>query len=195
MSNDTTSTSSSLIRQLKERDASAWQRLTRLYGPAVYGWARKSGLQDSDAADVMQEVFRAVATAIDKFQSDQPGSSFRGWLWTITRNEIRASYNRRQTRPDATGGTDAQQQWQLLPDLEQEVASSSEVLDSVGIAHRAVELVRDEFEERTWLAFWRAAVANQSAGEIARDLDMTEGAVRQAKYRVLCRLREMMEEQ
>ena len=191
----TASTSSSLIRRVKAHDSEAWQRLVKLYGPLVYRWARQAGLQDSDSADVMQEVFRGVASGIDRFRSDGPNDSFRGWLWTITRNAVRRSYDRRLSRPDAVGGTDAQQRIQQVPDLASEPPSSQQLDDNLAIVHGALELLRDEFEERTWQAFWRATVAGQSAAEIAQDLAMTPGAVRQAKYRVLARLRTLLDEQ
>jgi len=53
-----------------------------------------------------------------------------------------------------------------------------------------LELVRGEFEERTWQAFWRAAVQGQAPADIATDLGMSPAAVRKVKSRVLRRLRE-----
>ena len=59
---------------------------------------------------------------------------------------------------------------------------------------RALELIRCEFEERTWQAFWLTAVEDRPAGEVALELGMTPGAVRVAKSRVLRRLREELSE-
>ena len=51
-----------LLTRLKDgADADAWREFVHLYGPVVYGFARKRGLQDADAADLMQEVLRSVA--------------------------------------------------------------------------------------------------------------------------------------
>jgi serine/threonine protein kinase len=57
--------------------------LVRLYGPLVYRWTRQAGLQDTDAADVGQEVFRTVAARISDFRRDQPGASFRGAMTSV----------------------------------------------------------------------------------------------------------------
>lgn len=191
---ETGSTSPSLIRLVKAGDSAAWQRLARLYGPLVYRWARQAGLQDCDAADVLQEVFRAVFNGLGRFHHGAPNDSFRGWLWTITRNEIRRFYNRRVSCPEAVGGSDAHRQLQQFPDAPDEPSSSQQIGDDLGIVHRALELVRGEFEQRTWQAFWRATLAKQSTSEIAQDLGMSGGSVRQAKYRVLNRLRELLDE-
>ena len=56
----------------------------------------------------------------------------------------------------------------------------------------ACEQVRHQVTDRTWQAFWRLAVENHATAEISADLGLSQGAVRQAKYRVLCRLREEM---
>ena len=74
----TSSTSDSLIQRARDLEPEAWRRLSRLYNPLVYRWCRKAGLQDEDAADVMQEVFHRVAGGIDRFAGKQIGGSFRG---------------------------------------------------------------------------------------------------------------------
>src|SRR5688572_4263442 len=101
------STSSSLIDRVQARDAEAWRRLAHIYGPLVYRWTQKAGLQESDAADVSQEVFRAVASHVTEFRRDRPDATFRGWLWTITRNKIHDFFRRRAGEPEARGGSDA----------------------------------------------------------------------------------------
>ena len=63
-----------------------------------------------------------------------------------------------------------------------------------GLFERALELIRGEFEERTWHAFWLTAVEDHPTGEVALELVMTPGAVRVAKSRVLRRLREELSE-
>jgi RNA polymerase sigma-70 factor, ECF subfamily len=164
--------------------------MSRLYCPLVYRWARQQGLQDADAADVVQEVFRTVATRIDTLHRDQPGGSFRGWLSTITRNKLGDHFRRVAGRTNATGGSDAQAQLQQHPAAPLDGSSNVSGFDvDTGILHRTLEIIRPEFEDRTWQAFWRLAVAGHPAADIAQDLGMTARAVRQAKYRVLQRLR------
>jgi RNA polymerase sigma-70 factor (ECF subfamily) len=186
-------TSSSLIARVQRRDAEAWEVLARLYGPLVYGWARQRGLQDQDAADVVQEVFQSVARAIDGFDAAGPGSTFRGWLWTITRNAVRQHARIQARHPSAVGGTDAQQQMQALPQTGAEETEPAAPNTKTALAHRALRLIRDEFEPPTWQAFWRVTIDGRTAGDVADELGLTPGAVRQAKYRVLCRLRDLLQ--
>ncbi len=158
----------------------------------VFGWCRGAGLRADDAADVRQEVFRAVAGAIAGFRRDQPGDSFRGWLWHITQNKLRDFFRRQRQQPVAAGGTTFQQQLQEVPFPEggETAAPGASAEEQGEVYRRALDLVRGEFEERTWQAFWRTAVEGRSAAEAAAGLGMSAGAVYVAKSRVLRRLRE-----
>jgi RNA polymerase sigma-70 factor (ECF subfamily) len=156
----------------------------------VYRWARQQGLQDADAADVCQEVFVTVAGRIDSFHRVAASDSFRGWLWTITRNKLGDYLRRRVAKPPPPGGTDAQNFLQQLPSAAPTGSTDASAFDAqADLLHRALEIIRSEFEERTWQAFYRATVDGKATADIAQDLGMTPRAVRQAKYRVLQRLR------
>jgi RNA polymerase sigma-70 factor (ECF subfamily) len=191
-SESTSSTSASLIGRARFGDADAWSRLVTIYSPVVYRWGRQAGLQDSDAADVMQDVFRDVIGGLFRFRKEQPGDSFRGWLWTISRNRLRKHFNRVNNEPRAAGGTGAHQHMQQGSDFLEAEQIPHAAGVGAAVVQQAIELIRNEFQERTWQAFWRLTVAGESAAAIAEDLGMNEKAVRQAKYRILCRLREIL---
>ena len=171
----------------------AWERLVELYAPLVYHWCRRAQLAPEDTADVFQEVFRAVAGHIADFRRDRPGDSFRGWLRTIARNKIRDHFRRVQDQPRAVGGTDAQQRLQALPepDLDDNDPSEADVVRRQ--LHMALDLIRSEFEERTWQAFWKVQMEERPTDEVGAELGMTPAAVRKAKFRVLRRLRQEVE--
>jgi RNA polymerase sigma-70 factor (ECF subfamily) len=149
-------------------------------------------VRGADAEDVAQEVFHAATTHLESFRRDRPGDSFHGWLRGITRNMILQHFRRSGRHPKAAGGTDAQLRLQ-----EVEVGTTgdsgvdenpAEELD--GLRRRALELVRAEFEERTWQAFWLTVVEGRSPVDIAADMGVSPAAVRMAKSRVLHRLKE-----
>lgn len=181
-------TSPSLLDGVRQLDPDAWRRFAAIYGPIVYRWTVRHGLQDHDAADVTQEVFRAVAENIGRFEHRAPGDSLRGWLWTVTRNKIRDHYRRRQQEVSAAGGTDAHQRLQQVPGLPEE-NDESPVDFAAELSHRALTFIQNEFEPGTWRAFWRTAVDGQAPADAARELGLTLGAVYKAKSRVLLRLR------
>ncbi|MCC7334750.1 MAG: sigma-70 family RNA polymerase sigma factor [Pirellulaceae bacterium] len=100
------STSPSLLLRACGGESLAWQRMVQIYGPLVYNWARRTGLQPQDAADVAQETFAAVSTRLSRFDPQQAGATFRGWLWTITRNKAADFVRARDAQPRARGGSD-----------------------------------------------------------------------------------------
>src|SRR5262249_47472275 len=92
-------TSPTLVEGLQRGDAGAWERLARLYGPLVYAWCRRAGLQVADAEDVLQDVFVTVAARIGGFRHGGEQATFRGWLWTITRFKLGDWLRKRQRHP------------------------------------------------------------------------------------------------
>lgn len=188
---DSTATSPSLLQRAHAHDPGAWDRLLFLYAPLVKHWCRKMALPEQEIADVVQEVFQAVAIHLGDLHLDRPGDTFRGWLRAITRNKVHDLYRRRQREPQAAGGTEAHAWWARVPDLAQagvEGADPPEV--NRALFRRALELIQDSFEEKTWQAFWLVVVEGRSPQDVAHELGMTPGTVRVAKCRVLHRLRQ-----
>jgi RNA polymerase sigma-70 factor (ECF subfamily) len=186
---DPGSTSSSLLQRAQSRDPAAWQRLVQLYGPLVYRWCRRGGLQQTDAADLVQDVFLAVAERLPEFRHDRPEDTFRGWLWGITRNKVADHFRARYRETQAPGGTSAQECLAELPEEFPDSRTNPPLRTSDALQQRAIEFVRASCEERTWQAFWRLVVDGLSAATVADELQMTTKAVYQAKYRVLRQIR------
>jgi len=122
-----------LVRIRDANDREAWRQFVDIYAPLIYGFCRKRGLQDADAADLTQDVFRAVAAKIAsrpgakgkadgdegatgtvQWEYDPNRGSFRGWLYTVTRNKINDFRDRKQSC--GTGDTATQQFLEQQPD-------------------------------------------------------------------------------
>jgi RNA polymerase sigma-70 factor (ECF subfamily) len=187
-------TSKSLIQRVRSNDAAAWDTLCGIYGPLVYEWARKSGLKKHDSEDIVQEVFRRVATRVGDFEHGNRNSTFRGWLWTICRNAITDRYRKLAgDLAQAEGGSIALQRVQNAPDwIDNEDASEPELSSKqeAALLRRALKLVEKDFAAHTWKAFWDFTIEGHSAKDVAQEIGMSESGVRQAKFRVLARLKE-----
>lgn len=188
-------TATTLIEGVKARNQESWQILVRLYGPMVFAWCRKGGLQNDDAGDVVQEVFRSVANSVLRFQrqTEQQGA-FRGWLWTVTRSKIQDHFRRQAKRPQAFGGSEIRERINEVPDLEIDDSEQTIATEMTGVVGRAVQLVRPEFNDRTWQSFWRVAIEGHATDDVAKDLQTSTAAVRQSNYRVRKRLREVLQD-
>jgi RNA polymerase sigma-70 factor (ECF subfamily) len=190
---DSPLTRASLLVQLRSgSNHVAWQEFVNLYGPVIYGFARKRGLQDADAADLMQDVLRSVSGAIGRLDYDRKQGTFRGWLFTITRNKVFNFLSARRLRPQATGDTNTHQLLGSQPD-EQDGSEAWEMEYQRRLASLAMEQIKGEFQENTWKAFWLTAVEGASAAEVSKQVGLSAGAIYVAKSRVLARLKEVIE--
>jgi RNA polymerase sigma-70 factor (ECF subfamily) len=91
-------TPSSLLDRLRQPfEPEAWARFVSLYAPLIYSWGRRAGLQDQDAADLVQEVLVTLLEVLPTFDYDRH-RSFRKWLRTVTLNKWRNTRKRWELR-------------------------------------------------------------------------------------------------
>jgi RNA polymerase sigma-70 factor (ECF subfamily) len=178
-----------LLRLRDPRDEQAWRELVAVYGPLVYGYARKQGLQDADAADVSQEVLAAVAGAIGRLHYDPARGSFRGWLFTVVRRKLSDWRERLAQRQRGSGDPATHELLEQLPAPE-EAQWETDWEDR--LFTWACEQVRPEVSESSWQAFWRTAVDGAPGKQVAADLGLSVAAVYHARSRILARLKELV---
>lgn len=182
-----------LVRIRDAQDASAWFEFTDLYSPLIQGFARKYGLQDADAADLTQDVLQLVAAAFKGQQYDASRGSFRGWLYSVVRNQVRKVLGRRKAHHHGAGGTDAQLrlEQELSPECDESAEWNADYEKRMFV--HAASQVRGDFKEVTWRAFWATGVEGHPAKEVAAELNITVAAVYLAKGRVTARLKEQIQ--
>src|SRR4051794_27030642 len=109
-------TRASLLLRLRDaRDESAWAEFVDLYAPLVYGYVRKQGLQDADAADLSQDVLGAVAGAVGRLDYDAGRGAFRNWLFTVVRRKLSNWRAAQGNRVHGTGDTGMHQLLEQQP--------------------------------------------------------------------------------
>ena len=192
---DSPLTRASLLVRLRDgTNHLAWQEFVTLYSPVVYGFARKRGLQDADAADLMQDVLRSISSAIGRLDYDRSQGTFRGWLFTITRNKIFNHLSARRIRPQASGDSTTSRLLDSQPDPDSsDGADTWEMEYQRRLASMAMERIQSEFQAKTWRAFWLTAVEGRAVAEVAKEVDLSPGAIYVAKSRVLARLKDEVE--
>jgi RNA polymerase sigma-70 factor (ECF subfamily) len=182
-------TSPSLLVRIRDAaDHQAWTQFVAVYGPLVYGFARRHGLQDADAADLTQDVLRNVARFARRLEYDPNKGSFRGWLFTVVRNELRSFLAGRARQAQGSGDTAVQGLLDAQPGADEERLWEQE--HQTRLYHWAAEQVHGEVQEATWRAFQMTAVEGKSGQEAAAALGLSVAAVYLAKSRVMARLKE-----
>lgn len=193
--NQAPATHPSLLVRLRDRsDEQAWCEFTEIHGPLVYQLARRRGLQEADAQDLVQEVFRAVARAIENFDPDPVRGSFRGWLSRIAGNLIINVFVAQRRQPRGTGETDMVRLMEEQPEARCEESALFEHEYRRRLLDWAVVRVRPAFSELAWQAFWQTGVEGKSPKVVAQTLGMSLGTVHQYKSRVVARIRREIEQ-
>jgi RNA polymerase sigma-70 factor (ECF subfamily) len=137
-------TSPTLLKRLRNSDdRDAWERFVEIYSPVLYGWARRSGLADQDACDLLQDVFLLLIEKLPEFTYDPQKGRFRGWLRTVASNKLRERCRRRRETLVGENGA-------LLERVDQDDASSfwDEEFQSA-LIRRAMFVMQRDFETST----------------------------------------------
>src|SRR5262249_347774 len=138
-------TRASLLLRLRDRrDAAAWAEFVGRYAPPVYGYLRKQGLQDADAADLTQDALAALLAPVRRLEYDPARGAFRNGLFTVVRRKLANWRASRANRLRGSGDTDAQRL------LEEEPAP--------------------EDEEAEWQAEWEQQVFTRACEQVRRDV-------------------------
>ena len=181
-----------LARLSSPQSDEGWHEFASIYRPLVYRVAVAKGLQHADADDLAQDVLANVERSIDQFDSAR--GSFRGWLYQITLNLV-VNHLTRGRVPIGSGDSDVQRMLSQQPADNDQTASLFRLEYRRACFQQAAAMVKSEFSESTWSAFWLTAVELQSIASVAKQLGKSEGAVRVARCRVLDRLRTFVAEQ
>lgn len=191
------STSLSLLENARNGDNEAWNRFVEVYTPLVYSNLRRLRLSETDAADVSQEVFAKLVNKLDKFDATHPKATFRGWLATVVKNACISHFRIENKSVKATGGTDMHQMLHQAPDeFDDELLDDEDFLrtpsDDEMLIKKAIEVIKNDFEESTWNAFWMTAIEEKPSSEVAEELGKSNAAIRKSKQRVMDRLKETL---
>jgi RNA polymerase sigma-70 factor (ECF subfamily) len=174
-------TPASLLDRLrKPLETTAWDRFVELYTPLLFHWAKRLGLQDSDCADLVQDVFVILWRELPKFQYDS-GRSFHAWLKTLFLNRHRDRLRQRGPLPVDTAGHDL---------VDQANGQLSDAEYARYLIRQAYRLIEREFSPLHQKAFRAYVLEERAPDEVACELGISPGTVYSIKSKVLSRLRQ-----
>jgi RNA polymerase sigma-70 factor (ECF subfamily) len=180
-----------LLSRLRDLgDSDSWRSFFDAYWRLIYNVARRSGLNDAEAQDVVQETVIAVARRIPEFHYDPAKGSFKRWLLLITRRRIHDHFRRRYrsmavvnagpgeycSSPESVAGP------VQAPDVQLEAAWESEWQEHV--FQTALARVRERVNPKQYQVFDYCVLQNVCASEVGRMLGLNAAQVYLAKHRV-----------
>jgi RNA polymerase sigma-70 factor (ECF subfamily) len=179
-------TPASLLYRLRSPhdEANAWGRFVELYTPLLFRWAQRLGEQDSDCADLVQDVFLILWRKLPEFEYDS-GKSFHAWLKTIFLNRHRSRLRQRKPRPIDVG------EEECVPDSNEHLINAEETRYLIRQAYRLIE---SEFSPLHQRIFRLYALEEQGPEEVAQELGISPGTVYGVKSKILSRLRQELQE-
>ena len=179
-----------LIKRLENTDdPHAWEEFVDLYGATIFTWGKRLGLQDVDAEDLTQEAFRRVVRSLPTY--DRARGRFRGWLYTIVRNEFLKWREKKHRNP--TVATDSAA-WKEATD---ESASESAAWNDAYETHllrSALDRLRLRMNPNHWQIFWETEFEERSPQEAAEANQVSVGSVYVVRSRAIARLKEAVAE-
>lgn len=177
-------TRSSLLRGVGSGNPDQWREFVRIYSPLIARTVRVRGISGSDLDDITQEVLIKMLRVLPRFLYSRHKGKFRTWLRRVVTNAI--IDHRRARRMDS-------RLQPLPPDVPQLPATDEEGWGDAFQTHLldcALRSVREVVRPRTWQCFWELAFQKRPAGEISRELGVSENAVYINSSRVMSRVRE-----
>ncbi|MEM7454323.1 MAG: sigma-70 family RNA polymerase sigma factor [Planctomycetota bacterium] len=185
----THTTRHSLLFRVKDSDdTEAWTQFVNLYGPLIYRFGKRKGLQDADAADLMQDVMQRISQSIKKFEYNPAIGRFRSWLYLISNQSISNLAKKLARQPKGSGDSNVARLIEESSSQDEEAVWENEYRQH--LLNWAMEQIKNQFSDSTWTAFLRTAIEHRDAKEAAEELGMTVGAVYIAKSRVTKKLKE-----
>jgi RNA polymerase sigma factor (sigma-70 family) len=147
-------TRATLLERLKDwQDQSSWQQFFDTYWKLIYGVARKAGLTEVEAQDVVQETMLGAAKHLPAFKYDPAIGSFKAWLLNMTRWRIIDQLRRRGPLP-----------------LRGPSLSQADTTTDVPLADRVPDPSDRGFDEY-WEAEWQANLLESALANVRHRVD------------------------
>jgi RNA polymerase sigma-70 factor (ECF subfamily) len=183
-------TRESLLERLRNwEDQASWHDFFETYWKLIYKFARRAGLAEAEAQDVVQETVITVARKLPEFHYDPARGSFKAWLHTVAHSRIQDHFRRKHYRRD---GQQLPREQELNTSLlEAQAAPATPDLSDVwdeewhqSILERATERVKLAVSPKQYQMFYLHGLQGMPAAQVAARLNVSRAEVYTAKYRV-----------
>ncbi len=185
-------TRQSLLSRLRDvQDERGWQEFFARYWRLIYNVARRSGLADAEAQDVVQNTFIYLSRKMPGFHYDAARGSFKSWLRVVTRSRIgafrRSKAGQRLMRDPGSGTASSNEPDPLdaIPD------PSADALDEIwqreweeNLLNTALRRIRAKVSSQQLLIFRLATLNALPLTQVARKLGVSLARVYLARHRV-----------
>lgn len=176
-----------LVQLAGEQYEKPWFEFAHIYEPVIYRFARRRGLQHTDANELTQQVMLRVMKSAKSWREDAPPDRFRSWLKTVADRSL-INLVTRNAKYRANGGDDTAAVAELsTEDIDRQLWAQEEERATL---RAAASLIRREFSTSSWAAFELTLLQGYSVESVSKRLDKSAGAVYAARARIVRRLKQ-----
>jgi len=183
-------TRQSLLSRLQNwGDQESWHDFFNTYWRLIYEVALKSGLNESEAQEVVQETVISVAKQMPALRYDPARGKFKGWLLQITRRRI-ADLVRKRKQAAGTIGEAAIERLDAdgIESVPDPAASGLEAIWNEEwerhLINTAIEKVKKKVKPEQYQLFDLYVLQRWPVGKIRQTLGVSAGQVYLAKHRI-----------
>ena len=180
-------TRSTLLVRLKDLDnQQAWQEFFDVYWVLLFNFARRAGLNESDAEEVVMETVETVARKIEDFEYNRQRGRFKGWLLTIVRFKLgdRFRKKKRQAQKGEIASLDEVGEGQILDADSTELEKIWDAEWQKRMVDMALERVKQLVGHKQYQIFHCYVIQEHAVDEVADFLEVSKSQVYVAKNRV-----------
>jgi len=181
----------SVIVGVCRNDPDRWREFDAIYRPILRAYLRKRGLEDSEASDVIQDIFVKLLARIHTY--DRTRHSFRSWLFTVAQHTLIDQARRRATYQKALDGW-AIQAIEATPSDSARMKDLFRKIHQEKILEHALVTARARHSRKVWACFDQRILRNRPAARIAAELKIEPNAVYVNASRVLKQVRAICRE-
>ena len=163
-----------VIDGVRSQDPERWRQFDAIYRPILAAYLSKKGLDESEANDVIQDIYVKLLGKIQTY--DRSKCRFRSWLFTVAQNTLIDHARRRASRKKALDGWAAQ----VLQATPSDSAAMEEVwrwIHREKILRHALKVVRARVSPKAWTCFEQRLLRNRPAAEIAAEIGIEPNSV------------------
>jgi len=182
----------SLLSRLKDwDDQESWKDFFDTYWKLVYGVAIKSGLNDAEAQDVVQETVLSVAKKMHAFKYDPAVGTFKSWLLLITRRRIADHLRKVYREPPQHVSQRNAEETARTPTIEKAADPASLELDRIweeewqkNLLEAAIQRVRRQVDPKQFQIFDSYVLKQWPVDDVKKTLGVSAAQVYLAKHRI-----------
>lgn len=186
---DAPTTNTVLVESAADPDnGSSWERLYTTYQNPILEHCERSGLTDTESADVVQEVLGRLVYRLKNSPFNWQSSTLRGWLSQTTNNLIFEVHRVNQRNTFSPGVLAIIQEW-LAPALAPAVETKAREQLEGHLWSVCLARTRHGVRPQHWQIFECYAMQGHLVAEVAQRFNTTGFNVRLIRHRIVARIR------